>query len=151
MENETGHRDLEGAGGAAVVDGVDGVDGARAVHSVERNEGAYESRDPRGSLSEERRESTSVANSQSGESLHRISVLQRVASLQRSSSAQLPRTHSAQLQRTASERLLVQREQNAEMQERAKVNRDRCLISTTLVIAMGLLLVYILYIIFLAS
>ena len=47
--------------------------------------------------------------------------------------------------------MLVQREQNAEMQERVKMNRDRCLMSTTLVIAMGLLLVYILYIIFLAS
>ena len=145
MEDETGRRDHEGAEGAA------GVDGARAVHSVERNEGAYESRDPRGSLSEERGERTSVANLQSGESLHRISVLQGVASLQRSSSAQLPRTPSAQLQRTSSERMLVQREQNAEMQERVKMNRDRCLMSTTLVIAMGLLLVYILYIIFLAS
>ena len=148
MEDETGRRDLEGGAGA---DGAEGGAGTRVVHSVERTEGAHEPRDPRGSLTEERRERTSVANSQNGESLHRISVLQRVASLQRSSSAQLPRTRSAQLQRTASERLLVQREQNAEMQERAKVNRDRCLISTTLVIAMGLLLVYILYIIFLAS
>jgi hypothetical protein len=151
MEDETGRRDVEAA------DGVDGVDGARAVHSVERNGGADDSRDPRGSLSEERRERTSggsgevLVSLQSGDSLQRISVLQRVASLQRSSSAQLPRTSGTQMQRTLSERLSVQQEQNAEVQERAKMNRDRCLMSTTLIIAMGLLLVYTLYIILLAS
>ena len=148
MEDETGRRDIESA---------DGVDGARAVHSVERNQGANESRDPRGSLSEERRERSSIGNCerlvslQSGVSLQRISVMQRVANLQRSSIAQLPRTSGAQMQRISSERLLVQREQTAEIQERVKMNRDRCLMSTTLIIAMGLLLVYALYIIFLAS
>ena len=147
MEGETGRLDVEAG---------DGVDGARAVHSVDPNEGADDSRDPRGSLSEERQGRTSV---ESGESQQRISVLQRVASLQRSSSAQLPRTSGGQLprtsggqmQRTSTGRLSVQQEQNAEMQERVKMNRDRCLMSTTLVIAMGLLLVYTLYIIFLAS
>ena len=148
MEDETGRRDVEAA---------DGVAGTRAVHSVERNGGADDSRDPRGSLSEERRERTSggsgevLVSLQSGDSLQRISVLQRVASLQRSSSAQLPRTSGTQMQRTLSERLSVQQEQNAEVQERAKMNRDRCLMSTTLIIAMGLLLVYTLYIILLAS
>jgi hypothetical protein len=139
MEGETGRLDVEAG---------DGVDGARAVHSVDPNEGADDSRDPRGSLSEERQWRTSV---ESGESQQRISVLQRVATLQRSSSAQLPRTSGGQMQRTSSGRLSVQQEQNAEMQERVKMNRDRCLMSTTLVIGMGLLLVYTLYIIFLAS
>jgi hypothetical protein len=74
------------------------------------------------------------------ESLPRISVLQRIADLQRNTSTQVSPVAT----------MSVRGRPALETEGRAKINREQCMLSTALTLAMGLMLLFILYIILLA-